>query len=52
MIRPIHILRYEDLLNFTRGRRIRVTGTIDKIAVVKQVKKLLLFSNPGLSERR
>ena len=44
VIRALHILRDEGLLDFTRGRGVRVTGTAQRSAVVSRVVELLDFA--------
>ncbi|MGO8859964.1 MAG: GntR family transcriptional regulator [Acidimicrobiales bacterium] len=44
VLRAMHILRDEGLLEFTRGRGITVTGTPQKSAVLKQVRELVDFA--------
>ena len=44
VLRAMHILRDEGLLEFTRGRGITVTGTPDKSAVVERVRELVEFA--------
>ena len=44
VIRALHILRDEGLLDFTRGRGIRVVGTPQKSAIVARVNELLDFA--------
>ena len=44
VIRALHILRDEGLLDFTRGRGIRVVGTPERGAVIARVNDLLEFA--------
>jgi GntR family transcriptional regulator len=44
VIRALHILREEGLLDFTRGRGIRVVGTPQKSAVIARINELLEFA--------
>jgi GntR family transcriptional regulator len=44
VLRALHILRDEGLLEFTRGRGISVCGTPEKSAVVTQVRELIEFA--------
>jgi GntR family transcriptional regulator len=44
VLRAMHILRDEGLLEFTRGRGITVTGTPQKSAVLRQVRELVDFA--------
>jgi GntR family transcriptional regulator len=44
VIRALHILRYEGILEVAQGRGIRVSGTVEKAAVVDQVKSLLSYA--------
>lgn len=44
VLRAMHILREEGLVEFTRGRGITVTGTPDKGAVVQRVRDLVEFA--------
>ena len=44
VLRAMHILRDEGLLEFTRGRGITVTGTSQKSAVLRQVRELVDFA--------
>jgi GntR family transcriptional regulator len=43
VLRAMHILRDESLLDFQRGRGITVAGTPQRGAVVKQVRELVEF---------
>jgi GntR family transcriptional regulator len=43
VLRALHILREEGLLDFQRGRGIRVAGTPQHGAVVKRVRELIEF---------
>src|ERR1700722_5302113 len=44
VLRALHILRDEGLLEFTRGRGISVSGTPQKSAVLRQVRDLVEFA--------
>jgi GntR family transcriptional regulator len=44
VIRALHILRDEGLLDFTRGRGVRVVGTPEKSAVLAKINELLDFA--------
>jgi GntR family transcriptional regulator len=44
VLRALHILRDEGLVEFTRGRGITVTGTPEKSAVVERVRDLVEFA--------
>ena len=44
VLRAMHILRDEGLLEFTRGRGITVTGTPEKSAVLRRVRDLVDFA--------
>jgi GntR family transcriptional regulator len=44
VLRALHILRDEGLLEFTRGRGITVSGTPEKSAVLRQVRELVDFA--------
>jgi len=44
VLRAMHILRDEGLLDFTRGRGISVAGTPQKSAVLRQVRELVEFA--------
>jgi GntR family transcriptional regulator len=44
VLRAMHILRDEGLLDFTRGRGITVAGTPQKSAVLGQVRELVEFA--------
>jgi GntR family transcriptional regulator len=44
VLRAMHILREEGLLEFTRGRGISVSGTSQKSAVLRQVRDLVEFA--------
>ena len=44
VIRALHILRHEGLLDFTRGRGVRVVGTPQRSAVVARINELLEFA--------
>jgi GntR family transcriptional regulator len=43
VLRALHILRDEGLLDFQRGRGITVAGTAEQSAVVKRVRDLIEF---------
>jgi GntR family transcriptional regulator len=43
VLRALHILREEGLLDFQRGRGITVAGTAERSLVVKQVRELVEF---------
>jgi GntR family transcriptional regulator len=43
VLRALHILREEGLLDFQRGRGITVAGTPEQSAVVKRVRELIEF---------
>jgi DNA-binding GntR family transcriptional regulator len=43
VLRALHILREEGLLDFTRGKGITVAGTPERSAVVRQVRDLVDF---------
>jgi GntR family transcriptional regulator len=43
VLRALHLLRDEGLLDFQRGRGITVAGTAQKSAVVKRVRELVEF---------
>jgi GntR family transcriptional regulator len=43
VLRALHILREEGLLDFQRGRGITVAGTPEQSAVVKQVRDLIEY---------
>ena len=43
VLRALHILREEGLLDFQRGRGITVAGTPEQSAVVKRVHDLVAF---------
>jgi GntR family transcriptional regulator len=44
VLRAMHILRDEGLLEFTRGRGITVTGTPEKSAVLRRVRDLVDYA--------
>jgi len=44
VIRALHILREEGLLDFTRGRGVRVVGTAQRGAVLARIDELLDFA--------
>ena len=44
VIRALHILRDEGLLDFTRGRGVRVVGTPERGAVITRIGDLLEFA--------
>jgi GntR family transcriptional regulator len=44
VIRALHVLRDEGMLDFTRGRGIRVVGTPQRGAVLSQIDDLLDFA--------
>ena len=44
VIRALHILREEGLLDFTRGRGVRVVGTPQRGAVLTRIEELLDFA--------
>jgi GntR family transcriptional regulator len=44
VLRALHVLRDEGLLEFTRGRGITVTGTPQRGAVVERIRDLLDFA--------
>jgi DNA-binding transcriptional regulator YhcF (GntR family) len=44
VLRAMHILRDEGLLEFTRGRGITVTGSPEKSDVLRQVRELVEFA--------
>lgn len=44
VLRALHILRDEGLLEFTRGRGISVSGTPQRSAVLRQVRDLVEFA--------
>jgi len=44
VIRALHILRDEGLLDFTRGRGVRVVGTPQRGAVIARIDELLSYA--------
>jgi len=44
VIRALHLLRDEGLLDFTRGRGVRVVGTPERGAVLERIDELLDFA--------
>ncbi len=44
VLRAMHLLRDEGLVEFTRGRGITVTGSPEKSAVLQQVRELVEFA--------
>ena len=44
VLRAMHILRDEGLLEFTRGRGITITGTPQQSAVLRRVRDLVEFA--------
>ena len=44
VLRALHILRDEGILDFTRGRGVRVVGTPERAAVVTKINELLAFA--------
>ena len=51
VIRALHILRDEGLLELTRGRGIRVVGTVDKAVVLTQLRDFLKVARANGYER-
>jgi len=53
VIRALHILREEGLLDFTRGRGVRVVGTPQRGAVLTRIDELLTFARTqGIDKMR
>ena len=44
VLRALHILRHEGLVEFTRGRGITVSGTPQRSAVMSRVRELVDFA--------
>jgi len=44
VIRALHLLRDEGLLDFTRGRGVRIVGTPERGAVLERIDELLDFA--------
>lgn len=44
VLRALHILRDEGLLDFTRGRGVTVAGTAEKSAVLSRVRELIDYA--------
>jgi GntR family transcriptional regulator len=44
VLRALHILRDEGLLDFTRGRGVTVAGTAERSTVVRKVRELIDFA--------
>ena len=44
VLRAMHILRHEGLVEFGRGRGMTVSGTPEKGAVVSRIRELLVFT--------
>jgi GntR family transcriptional regulator len=44
VIRALHVLRDEGLLDFTRGRGVRVVGTPQRGAVIARINELLEYA--------
>lgn len=44
VIRSLHMLRDEGILDFTRGRGVRVVGTPERSAVLRRLNDLLRFA--------
>lgn len=44
VLRALHILREEGLLDFTRGRGVTVAGTPERSAVLRQARELVDFA--------
>jgi GntR family transcriptional regulator len=44
VLRALHILREEGLVEFTRGRGITVTGSPEKSAVLRRVRDVVEFA--------
>ena len=51
VIRALHILRDEGLLELTRGRGIQVVGTIDKAVVLTKLREFLALARANGYER-
>jgi GntR family transcriptional regulator len=51
VLRALHVLRDEGLLEFRRGRGITVAGTPQRGAVVAQVRKLVAFARQNGYQR-
>lgn len=45
VIRALHVLRDEEILDFTRGRGVRVVGTPERSAVVSKLDEMLSFAS-------
>ena len=44
VLRALHLLREEGLLDFTRGRGVTVSGTPERGAVVRKIHELMEFA--------